>query len=65
MRENIANAARKQRVAIYWLYLRSANSPGLEAEVDDDTVPEHTLHRFFESLGTPCHGPPGSFATAS
>ena len=54
-REAIANAARKQRVAIYWLYLRSANSPGLEAEVDDDTVPEHTLHRFFESLGTPYH----------
>ncbi len=59
-REQIANAARKQRVAIYWLYLRSANSPGLMAEEgeatgDADTVPEHTLHRFFESLGTPYH----------
>ena len=58
--EEIANAVRKQRVAIYWLYLRSANSPGLRAEVgeatgDADTVPEHTLHRFFESLGSPYH----------
>ncbi|WP_077033149.1 vWA domain-containing protein [Pelomonas sp. KK5] len=58
-REAIEAAVRKQRVALYWLYLRSANSPGLQAEegakadADDDTVPEHTLHRFFGSLGTP------------
>jgi mxaC protein len=56
--ERIAFAARKHRVAIDWFYLRSANSPGLNAEVGDplgaaDTVPEHQLHRFFQSLGTP------------
>jgi mxaC protein len=56
--ERIAYLARKYRVAIYWLYLRSANSPGLAAEPGDsaataDTVPEHVLHRYFESLGTP------------
>ena len=56
--ERIAFAARKQRTAIDWFYLRSANSPGLNAEAGDplgaaDTVPEHQLHRFFQSLGTP------------
>ena len=28
-RERLAHLARKQRVSIYWLYLRSSNSPGL------------------------------------
>lgn len=56
--ERIAFLARKHRVAIDWFYLRSANSPGLNAEGGDplgaaDTVPEHQLHRFFQSLGTP------------
>ena len=58
MRERIAHLTRKQRVAIYWIYLRSANSPGLELGADDsaaaaDSVPEIMLHRFFESLETP------------
>lgn len=58
MQERIAFATRKHRVAIDWFYLRSANSPGLNAEAGDplgaaDTVPEHQLHRFFQSLGTP------------
>jgi mxaC protein len=55
--ERIADLARKYRVAVYWLYLRSANSPGLELEPGDapENVPEVLLHRFFESLGTPYH----------
>jgi mxaC protein len=58
--ERITHLARKHRVAIYWLYLRSANSPGLmlesgEAPENADTVPEYLLHRFFGSLGTPYH----------
>ena len=57
-RERIAYQVRKQRVAIYWLYLRSGNSPGLKLETGEapenaDTVPEYLLHRFFESMGTP------------
>jgi mxaC protein len=52
--ERIAQAARKQRAAIYWFYLRSANSPGLAADAgESDTAPEHKLHTFFQSLGTP------------
>ena len=55
--ERIADLARKYRVAVYWLYLRSANSPGLVLEPGDtaENVPEVLLHRFFESLGTLYH----------
>ncbi|MFZ2652356.1 MAG: vWA domain-containing protein, partial [Burkholderiaceae bacterium] len=31
MRERLTRAARRERVSIYWMYLRSANSPGLRA----------------------------------
>ncbi len=56
--ERIAHLVRKHRVAIYWLYLRSASSPGLvpaagESPQYAETVPEIVLHRFFESIGTP------------
>ena len=58
--DRIAQLARKHRVAIYWLYLRSANSPGLmlqtgEAPENADTVPEYALHRFFDSIGISYH----------
>ena len=57
-RERFAHLARKQRVSIYWLYLRSANSPSLKLSAQDsaaaaDSVPELLLHRYFESLETP------------
>lgn len=57
-RERLSAMARKQRVSIYWLYLRSANSPGLTlAEGDSDaaaeSIPEILLNRFFNSLETP------------
>jgi mxaC protein len=56
-RERIAQLAHKTRAAIYWIYIRSARSPGLmpdqtEAPANADTVPEYFLHRFFQSLGT-------------
>jgi mxaC protein len=57
-REHLAHLLRRHRVAIYWLYLRSANSPGLTLAEDDssaaaESVPEKLLHQFFESLQTP------------
>ena len=57
-RERLSAMARKQRVSIYWLYLRSANSPGLTlADGDSDaaaeSIPEILLNRFFNSLETP------------
>jgi mxaC protein len=57
-REHLAYAMRKQRVSVYWLYLRTANSPGLTLADGDsaaaaESVPELLLHRFFDSLETP------------
>lgn len=57
-RERLAAAARKHRVAIYWLYLRSGNSPTLADEEGRspeavEGVPELALHAFFSSLSTP------------
>ena len=40
--------------SLYWIFLRSANSPGLtkpEEEGNDDAYPEYHLHRFFGTLG--------------
>jgi mxaC protein len=57
-RERIQDLVRKHRVAIYWIYLRSLNSPGLTLETNEapsnlEVVPEYVLHRYFESLGSP------------
>ena len=57
-RERIARLAHKTRAAIYWIYIRSARSPGLmpdqaEPPENADAVPEYFLHRYFLSLGVP------------
>ena len=54
----IRELAHKYRVALYWIYIRSSNSPGLMIEKGEppanvDNVPEYSLHRFFQALGTP------------
>jgi mxaC protein len=59
-RERITRLMKRERVALYWLYLRSYRSPGLLADAtvaaeDEDAVPEHFLHKFFQSIGTPYH----------
>jgi mxaC protein len=60
VREHLRHLVRKHRVGIYWIYLRSLNSPGLRLEKNEapanlDVVPEYVLHRYFESLGAPYH----------
>ena len=60
IKERIQHLARKHRVALYWIYIRSAGSPGLTAEAQDsaeanDSVPEYALHRYFKTLSTPYH----------
>jgi mxaC protein len=60
VREHLHHLVRKHRVGIYWIYLRSLNSPGLRLEKNEapanlDVVPEYVLHRYFESLGVPYH----------
>ena len=46
----------RNRIALYWLYLRSINSPNLDThDPGSETVAEIALHRFFQSLPTPYH----------
>ena len=57
-RERLARRFSQQRASIYWLYLRSANSPGLTLAAGDsaaaaDSVPEILLHNYFQTLTTP------------
>lgn len=58
VRQLIVDRLRAQRVSLYWIYIRSARSPGLRASAGDapaavDTVPELFLDRFFQSAGVP------------
>ena len=55
-RQRLKQLIARTRVALYWIYLRSFRSPGLmpDTELTDnqmDSVPEHFLHRFFQSSG--------------
>lgn len=56
-RLHIADMLKRNRVALYWLYIRSRNSPGIIAEssndAPDDVAPARVLHEFFETLESP------------
>jgi mxaC protein len=56
-RIQIADRLQRNRVALYWIYIRSRNSPGIVAakspEQRDDVEPARVLHEFFETLETP------------
>lgn len=44
----------RDRVSLYWIHLKSYNSPALDSdEPGADKAPEVALHRFFETLRTP------------
>ena len=44
----------RNRIALYWIYLRSYNSPTLDnSDPDRTNAPEIDLHRFFQTLRTP------------
>jgi mxaC protein len=50
-KRRLAAAVRRNRVQLAWIYLRSVNSPRLDAPGDADAaVPEIALHRFFQTL---------------
>ena len=58
VQDSLARDLRRQRVAVYWIYLRSRYSPGLPADQaaatdNGDTSPEYFLHRFLQSTGMP------------
>src|SRR5262249_6376442 len=43
----------RNRISLYWLYLRSVNSPNLETkDPDAEAVAEIALHHLFQSLPT-------------
>lgn len=56
-RLHIADMLRRYRVALYWLYIRSRNSPGIIAgsfnDAPDDVAPARVLHEYFLTLETP------------
>ena len=56
-RQRIANLLKLNRVALYWIYISSRNSPPMEAASNEDrpadTAPARTLHDFFSTLETP------------
>jgi mxaC protein len=55
-RKRIAAGLVRNRIALYWLYLRSINSPTLDSQdPQSDAVAEIAMHRFFQSLSTPYH----------
>jgi mxaC protein len=44
----------RNRIALYWIYLRSYNSPTLDnVEPGRESAPEIALHKFFQTLRTP------------
>jgi mxaC protein len=57
-RARISDAYLRDRIALYWLYIRSRFGPGLpvagqSGSPADDAIPERALHRFFGTLKTP------------
>lgn len=56
-RERIKQLARQHRVALYWLYIRTRNTPGifdtLPANQSEELLPHRSLHRFFSEMGVP------------
>jgi mxaC protein len=44
----------RNRISLYWVHLKSYNSPALDSqEPGSDRAPEVLLHRFFNTLRTP------------
>jgi len=53
-RRRIRAGLLRNRIALYWIHLRSYNSPALDStDPSSDHAPEVVLHRFFSTLSTP------------
>ena len=56
-RIHITDLLQRFRVALYWVYIRSRNSPGIvtasPGEQRDDIAPARVLHEYFKTLETP------------
>lgn len=54
IRKRIRVGLERNRIALYWIYLRSYNSAMLDTtEARWENAPEISLHRFFQTLPTP------------
>lgn len=57
IRQRLTTLFKRHRIALSWIYIRSAGSRGLQAQAGDseamETAPERSLHRFFQSTGVP------------
>lgn len=52
--QRIRNGLTRNRIALYWIYLRSYNSPTLDAAEERwENAPAMAMHRFFQTLKTP------------
>ena len=55
-RRRITAGMTRNRIALYWLYLRSINGASLDdTDPQADSIAEVALHHFFQSMGTPYH----------
>ena len=54
IRKLIRSGLQRDRVSLYWIHLKSYNTPALDSqEPGSDAAPEVALHRFFLTLRTP------------
>ena len=54
VRALIRSRLTRNHVSLYWIHLKSYNSPALDSEEPgSETAPEVALHRFFKTLNTP------------
>ena len=53
-RQRVLAGLARNRIALYWIYLRSYNAPTLDnSEPGRENAPEIALHTFFQTLRTP------------
>lgn len=53
-RQRVLAGLARNRIALYWIYLRSYNAPTLDnSEPGRENAPETALHTFFQTLRTP------------
>jgi mxaC protein len=55
MKERLTSLFKRHRIGIYWIYLRTPGSPGLQETAAVPAGPERTLHLFFSNMGIPYH----------
>lgn len=58
LRKYLTQLYKRNRIALYWIYIRSYYSPPLTGPIDtqdEDAVPERFLNKFFSGMGIPYH----------